>query len=256
MLGRSWQAIKQSKGKQLLAMATVYDYSFACMAQEAGLDMVLVGDSAANVVLGNATTREISLDFMLTIVGAVRRGAKQTHLVADIPYGRDETVQLAMQSARGFMDAGADAVKLEGMNLQVIETLVKAEIPVMGHLGLLPQTATNFRQRGREPQEAADILRDARALQEAGIYALVLEHIPDELGKKVTTEIQIPVIGIGAGPYCDGQVLVLHDLLGLHNRRLPPFARKYADLYEKGTSALRNYADDVRAQAFPPRSTA
>jgi len=239
--------LKAMKRVSRIAMITAYDACFARMAEAAGIDMILVGDSGANVVLGYASTREIGMDEMLIFVGAVRRGAPNTHVVADMPWRSDVDVPTALHNARRFMQAGANSVKIEGAPLEILYALEKEGIPVVGHLGLLPQTATSFKQAGQTPQEAAQTLADAIAVAKAGAFAIVLEHVPDSLGALVAQRIaDVPIIGIGAGNAVDGQVLVLHDALGMHPFRQPPFAKKFVDIYTQGVDALRRYAEFVR----------
>ncbi|HSQ40884.1 MAG TPA: 3-methyl-2-oxobutanoate hydroxymethyltransferase [Fibrobacteraceae bacterium] len=242
--------ITKRKRQNPIAMITAYDACFARIAEAAGIDMILVGDSAANVMLGYSTTREIHMEDMLLLTAAVRRGAPNTHVVADMPWQSDCDVQTALQNARRFIEVGANSVKLEGSRLDVVRALRQESISVVGHLGLLPQTATNFKQRGQSTEEAEKIYDDALALEDAGIFALVLEHIPERLGALISQGLRgIPTIGIGAGQQVDGQVLVLHDALGMHPFPLPPFARKFADLYEQGVAGLRRYIEVTRNSA-------
>lgn len=228
-----------------ITMLTVYDAAFARMAEAAALDTLLVGDSAANVVLGYNSTREIGMDEMLVFVAAVRRGAPGTHIIADMPYGSDQEPVAALENARRFIAAGANAVKIEGTPLEVIRHLRAHEIEVVGHLGLLPQTATSFKQKGNTPEDARKIQEDAQALDALGLTALVLEHVPESLGALIAQGISAPVIGIGAGRQVDGQVLVLHDALGMHPFKIPPFATRFANLWEQGVEGMRRYADAV-----------
>ena len=241
--------LREMKGKSPVVMITAYDACFARMAEAAGIDMILVGDSGANVVLGYSSTREIGMDEMLVFVAAVRRGAPNTHVVADMPWQSDRDPGTALHNARRFIAAGADSVKIEGIHLETIETLRREGIEVVGHLGLLPQTATSFKQHGQSPEEAERLLIDARQFAQAGAFALVLEHIPERLGALVSQGIpHVITIGIGAGNMTDGQVLVLHDALGMHPFKLPPFAHKFADLYARGVDGLVLYAESVRAR--------
>jgi 3-methyl-2-oxobutanoate hydroxymethyltransferase len=180
----------------------------------------------------------------------VRRGAPSARIVSDIPYGADETVELAVANGLALQKSGADAVKLEGAKVAQVKALVDAGVPVVGHLGLLPQTATSLKQAGRTPEEAKAMLEDAKALEVAGACGLVLEHIPSDLALAITQALRIPTIGIGAGKDCSGQVLVLHDMLGLSSRR-PPFARAFAELRNATVQALGDYAAAVRERSFP-----
>ena len=240
----------KSEGRKIV-MLTAYDYPTAQFVEAAGVDMLLVGDTLGVVVLGFRSTREVTMEIMLTHVAAARRGAPETHLVADMPYRSYDTPESAVANARRFAEAGADSVKVEGAVLDAVRAIRKAGIEVMGHVGLLPQTATNHKARGREAAEAAAIRRDARQLEEAGCFCIVLEHMPLSLGEQITADLAVPTIGIGAGPHCDGQVLVLHDMLGFFARFTPPFVKRYAELGHVAKEACQRYAEEVRAGAFP-----
>ncbi|ADU50496.1 ketopantoate hydroxymethyltransferase [Thermaerobacter marianensis DSM 12885] len=241
-----------------LVMVTAYDYPFARLADAAGVDMILVGDSLGNVVLGYPTTVSVTLDDMVHHTRAVRRGVQRALLVADMPFLTFHlSVEEALRAAgRLVQEGGAEAVKLEGAGrvVEVVDRLTEAGIPVVGHLGLLPQRVHalgGYRVQGRDEEEARRLLDDAVALEQAGCFALVLEMVPRELAALVSRRLRIPTIGIGAGPDCDGQVLVLHDLLGLTQGRVPRFARRYAELGRLALEALQRYAADVRSRAFP-----
>lgn len=233
-----------------LSMATCYDATFASIMDEAGIDVLLVGDSLANTMLGFARTADIGMPEMIHHTRAVRRGASESCIVADFPFGADTTPELAASNAILLAQAGADAVKLEGCLPRQVRAIREQGIQVVGHLGLLPQTATSLKQTGRTPEEQARILSDAKAMEEAGCCAIVLEHIPSELGARVTESLAIPTVGIGAGNGCAGQVLVMHDLLGLTPRQ-PPFAKRYVNLREQALAALRSYHADVSSRLFP-----
>jgi 3-methyl-2-oxobutanoate hydroxymethyltransferase len=241
-----------------IVMVTAYDHPSAQIVDEAGVDVVLVGDSAANVVLGYDTTVPVSVDELLVLVRAVRRGLRRALLVADLPFGSYEVsdAQAVDTAIRFVKDGGADAVKLErgGTSAGRAAAIVAAGIPVMGHVGLTPQTATalgGFRARGRRAAEADGIITDAAALQAAGCFSVVAEAVPAAVAAEMAKLLDAPVIGIGAGPDVDGQVLVLHDLAGLTPDPAPRFVRRYASLRETLTAAVRAYADDVRTRAFP-----
>lgn len=239
--------LQSMKGKQPIVMITAYDACFARMAEAANVDMILVGDSAANVVLGYSSTREIGMSEMLMFVAAVRRGAPNTHVVADMPWQSDKDPGTALANARRFIEAGANSVKVEGSNVNVLENLCRSGIDVVGHLGLLPQTATTFKQQGQSPEDASRILQESKMVAKAGVFALVLEHIPEQLGGLISQGLPgIPTIGIGAGKMVNGQVLVLHDTLGMHPFKVPPFATKHANLYAEGVAGLERYAHSVR----------
>jgi 3-methyl-2-oxobutanoate hydroxymethyltransferase len=236
-----------------MVMATGYDYPFARILEQAGVDVILVGDSLANVVLGLPTTREVGMEVMSVFVGAVARGARNTHVLADLPYGSDLDPAKAVANGRRFLDLGAHSVKLEGAKLDSIRALTSEGIPVVGHLGLLPQTAKSFKQVGREPAERDEVLRSAEALVKAGAIGMVLEHMVSDLAAQVTRMVPIPTIGIGAGKDVDGQVLVLHDFLGMHPGPYPPFAKAFAGLHDAALSGASEYCRAVRERRFPEK---
>jgi 3-methyl-2-oxobutanoate hydroxymethyltransferase len=242
-----------------IVMVTAYDASSARLADEAGIDLILVGDTAAMVVLGHeSSTVPVTMDEMLFMTRAVTRGARRPLVLGDMPFGSYQVSdEEAVRSAIRFVkEAGADVVKLEGAgpSLSRVRTIVGAGIGVMGHLGLTPQSATvlgGFKAQGRSAATAQRLLDDALALEAAGCFALVLEAVPAPVAERVTAELEIPTIGIGAGAGCDGQVLVWHDLLGLYEGRTPRFVKQYAELRGEIGRALQAYAADVRSGAFP-----
>lgn len=241
-----------------IVMLTAYDHPTGRVAEEAGVDVVLVGDSAAMTVLGYPTTRDISMDELLMLTRAVRRAVTRIPVVGDLPFGSYESGDtLAVATARRFMDeGGCDAVKLEGARemLPRVRAIVAAGIPVVGHVGLLPQsvtTADGYRAQGRDTEQALAIIEDAAALEAAGCAALVVEAVPAEVASILSARIAIPVIGIGAGAGTHGQVLVYHDLLGLGEGRVPRFVRRYLRGREEQVEAVRRWADDVRTGRFP-----
>jgi 3-methyl-2-oxobutanoate hydroxymethyltransferase len=244
--------------RQPIVMVTAYDAPGGRLADEAGADLVLVGDSAAMTVLGHESTVPATIEEMLMLTRAVTRGASRPLVVADMPFG---TFQVSDEDAvrnaiRFVKEGGADAVKLEGAGpmLSRVRAIVGAGIPVMGHLGLTPQSATmlgGFKAQGRTAEKALALLADSRALEAAGCFSLVLEAVPQAVAKRITDELSIPTIGIGAGVDCDGQVLVWHDLLGLYQGRAARFVKRYADIGETIRSALEAYASDVRERRFP-----
>jgi 3-methyl-2-oxobutanoate hydroxymethyltransferase len=242
---------------QRIVMVTAYDYPSARVVETAGVDVVLVGDSAATTVLGYQTTREVSLAEMLMLTRAVRRGLTATPLIGDLPFGTYEGSDAdALATARAFMDAGCDGVKLEGADARVerVRALVRAGIPVMGHVGLEPQTVASpdgFRVRGRAADAAMKIITDARALEGAGCFALVVEAVPTVVADALTHRVSLPVIGIGASANADGQVLVYHDLLGLIDAKRPKFVKEYVALAGPMVAAIRRFAQDVRRGEFP-----
>jgi 3-methyl-2-oxobutanoate hydroxymethyltransferase len=248
---------KRDAGEPIV-MVTAYDFPSARAAQRAGVDVVLVGDSAANTVLGYDTTVPITVDELVMLAAAVRRGLRTPLLVADLPFGSYEASDAqAIQTAQRFVkEAGADAIKLEGggVHAERARAIVRSGIPVMGHVGLTPQTATalgGWRAQGRTAQQALDVARDAMELQAAGCFAMVFEAIPSDVAAAIAARIEVPVIGIGAGPSVDGQVLVFHDLLGIREGQGARFVKRYADLLDEMADGVAAYAQDVRTRAFP-----
>jgi len=252
------KALPAVSPKKKITSLTAYDYPTARLLDAAGVDVILVGDSVAMVALGHETTLPLTLEEALHHTKAVRRGVQRALLVADMPYGTyhgdlNESLRNAMRFVK---EAGAEAVKIEGgeRRLELIARLTEAEIPVMGHVGLTPQSVHalgGYRVQGKTPATAEQVLRDARAVEAAGAFAIVLEAMPRELAAEITRSVQIPTIGIGAGPDCDGQILVLHDLLGLTFQEPPKFARQYANVGEIIGKAVRAYCDDVQHGNFP-----
>jgi 3-methyl-2-oxobutanoate hydroxymethyltransferase len=249
---------EMKKRGEPIVMVTAYDYPSGRMADAAGIDIVLVGDSAAMTVLGNDSTVPATMDEMIVLTRAAARGAARPLVVADMPFGSFQVSdEEAVRNAIRFVkEAGADAVKVEGAGTTVarVLALVGAGIPAMGHVGLTPQSATmlgGFRAQGRTAEKAQRLLQDARALEAAGCCAIVLEAVPAPVAARITAELTVPTIGIGSGGACDGQVLVFHDLLGLYEGKAPRFVKRYADLAAETRRALGRYAADVRAGAFP-----
>jgi 3-methyl-2-oxobutanoate hydroxymethyltransferase len=241
-----------------IVMVTAYDYPSAQVAEEAGVDLVLVGDSGAMTVLGYPSTVPVSMDEMVMLASAARRGLRTPFLVGDLPFGSYEASdEQAVASAQRFVkEAGCDAVKLErgGTSVQRARAIAESGIPVMGHVGLTPQTATalgGYRAQGRTADRALRVAEDAVALQEAGCFALVFEAIPAAVADELMPRIDIPVIGIGAGAATDGQVLVFHDLLGIYEGIAPRFAKRYADVKAEMVAGVRAYAEEVRTGRFP-----
>jgi len=248
---------KAAAGATPLVMVTAYDAPTARLADAADVDLLLVGDSLAMVVLGYDDTLSVTVDDMVHHTAAVGRTAPRALVVADLPWmSYHVSVEDTVRNAARLVRAGATAVKLEGgaKRLPMVRALVDAEIPVMGHLGLTPQSVHalgGFKVQGRRPEAADALVEDALALVDAGVFAIVLEAVPAAVARRVTEAVPVPTIGIGAGPACDGQVLVLHDLLGLEDRVLPRFVRRYASLRADGTDAVAAFAADVRSGAFP-----
>jgi 3-methyl-2-oxobutanoate hydroxymethyltransferase len=249
---------KKEKGEKIVAL-TAYDFPLAKIVDESGIDLILVGDSLGMVVLGYENTLPVSMDEMIHHTKAVVRGSKRAFIVGDMPYfsfhlSKEETVANA---SRFLKEAGANAVKIEGATkkrLKLVEALCEAEIPVMGHVGLTPQSIQRlgkFMVRGKDVKGARKIIQDALNLEKAGVFSVILECIPMELAKVITEKLKVPTIGIGAGPHCDGQILVFHDLVGFSNGYLPKFVRKYVDIHEVLTGAMESYASDVKEGKFP-----
>ena len=249
-------AAKKDAGEPIV-MVTAYDHPSARIADEVGVDVVLVGDSAANVVLGYSSTVPVTVEEMLMLTRAVRRGLASALLVADLPFGSYEASDAdAVRTAQRFVkEGGADAVKLErgGTSVSRARAVIQAGIPVMGHVGLTPQSVHamgGFKVQGKG-HDADRVINDARALEEAGAYAIVLEAIPPDLAEEVTAAVSVPTIGIGAGPRCDGQVLVCYDLLGMYRDLKPKFAKRFAELGDAAVGAMRAYVSEVQERTFP-----
>jgi 3-methyl-2-oxobutanoate hydroxymethyltransferase len=250
--------LQMKQDREKIAALTAYDHLMARMLDDAGLDIILVGDSAGMVIAGFESTLPVTMDMMVYHVAAVRRGVRRALLVADMPFLSFQAgIDAAVYNAGRFLqEAGAEAVKLEGgaAVAEVVYKLVGYGIPVMGHLGLTPQSINQFGGYGvvgQEDQTAEVLIKNAQILEQAGIFALVLEKIPASLAKKITRKLKIPTIGIGAGKYCDGQVLVTHDMLGMFERFQPKFARRYVNLAEVMRTAFEKYKQDVKTGQFP-----
>ena len=260
LLQRKSAAGSLENSKKIVCL-TAYDYPTARLLDEAGVDVILVGDSVAMVALGHESTLPVTLDEMLHHARAVRRGVHRALLVVDMPFGsyHADTAESLRNAVRFVKEAGVEAVKVEGgeRRLELIARLTEAEIPVMGHVGLTPQSVNalgGYRVQGKTTDSAEQLLRDARAVEAAGAFAVVLEAVPRELAAQITRELRIPTIGIGAGPDCDGQILVVHDMLGLTFEPTPKFARRYANVGEIISKAVREYCTDVRSGNFPSDS--
>ncbi len=252
------QRLIAMKGKEPIVMITAYDAPFARIAHEAGVHVILVGDSVANNVLGYKDTLPVTMEDMIRHVQAVRRGAPEAFVVADMPFlsyqcSEDEAVSNA---GRFLKEAGANAVKIEGGSFfaPLIKRLVSSGIPVMGHLGLTPQSINIFggyRIQGKDETSAQVLIDEAKAIENAGVFAIVLEMVVEETAKDITETVSVPTIGIGSGRFCDGQVLVLHDVLGLNPDFLPKFAKRYTNLYDLALNAVKDYVREVKSGVFP-----
>jgi 3-methyl-2-oxobutanoate hydroxymethyltransferase len=250
-----WVAAAPKRGDTLV-MVTAYDFPQGRTADAAGVDIILVGDSLAMVVLGHPDTLSVTMDEMIHHTRAVRRGVKRALLVADMPYGSFHLgpEQAVANAVRFVKESGAQAVKIEGGRTGTVAALVAAEVPVMAHLGLTPQSVHRlggFKVQGRDDHAREAILAAALELEEAGAFSLVLECVPTDLAAEISDRLEIPTIGIGAGAHCDGQVLVYHDLLGMEERIAPRFVRRYAEMGKTSREAIARYADDVRSGRFP-----
>jgi len=253
-------SVKELKGVRKITMLTAYDYPMAQAMDKAGIDIVLIGDSLANVVLGLESTKDITMEEMLYHAKAVRRAVKTALVVADMPfeaYQKDDAI--AVKNALRFIEeAGCDAVKIEWFEKapDVIRRVIDAGIPVMGHIGLTPQTADKlggFKVQGKDAQAAKELIKEAALLEEIGVFSIVLECVPDRVAEIITKKLRVPTIGIGAGPFCDGQVLVTHDMLGFFERHIPKFVKKYAHLTDVMVQAFEEYAKDVLKGSFPDK---
>ena len=249
---------EMKRAGQPIVMVTAYDYPSALVAEAAGVDVVLVGDTAAMVVLGYDATTPVGMDEMVTMAAAVRRGLRTPLLIGDMPFGSYErSNEHAIDNAQRFVrEASCAAVKLErgGASVERARAIVRSGIPVMGHVGLTPQTVNalgGFKTQGKTAESAARVAEEALALQAAGCFAIVFEAVPAAITEALMPKLEVPVIGIGAGPATDGQVLVFHDLLGIHQGHIPKFVKRYAEIGDEMVAGVRAYADDVRARRFP-----
>lgn len=248
----------KKKGEKIVAL-TAYDFPTARILDEAGVDIILVGDSAANVIYGYSTTIPLSMEEILFLTRAVAKGVKRALIIGDMPFlSYQVSLEEAIKNAGEFLKAGAEGVKIEGGEplLPTIERLVKLGMPVMGHLGLTPQSIHQFggyKLQGRTKEDRKRILSDAKGLEAAGCFSIVLEKIPQDLAKKVTKSVKIPTIGIGAGPFCDGQILVFHDLVGLFEDFKPKFVKRYAEVGKTVRDAVERYKREVKGGLFPDK---
>jgi len=245
------EELGRKKGKEKILMLTAYDYQMAKILDECGIDLILVGDSLGMVIQGYKDTKSVTMDDMIYHTRIVARGASKTPVIGDMPIGSYETAEEAVKNARRFIEAGAVGVKIEGNKPEVVKALIREGIPVMGHVGLLPQTAESYRVKGRKPEEAVQILSDAIELDRMGVFAIVIECVPRDLAKRITESVRSPTIGIGAGSYCDGQVLVINDLLGFDEQWSPKFVKKYANLGRIIKEAILKFKEEVSSGAFP-----
>ncbi len=250
--------ILSMKKKRKITVLTSYDFTTASICDKAGIDILLVGDSAGMVMLGYETTTPVTMEEMMLFCKAVSRGSKRAMVVADMPFMsyQVDVTEAVRNACRFVKEAGVEAVKIEGGEevVDTVQAIVRAGVPVMGHIGLKPQTAMlwqGYKVQGNSKQSALQLIKDAKALEKAGVYTIVLEKVVSEVAKIITDTVSVPTIGIGAGNVCDGQVLVIHDLLGLYEQVKPKFAKRYAEMSQEMVSALTLFRDDVVAEKFP-----
>lgn len=250
--------IISTKKKRKITMLTAYDFTTATICDNAGIDVLLVGDSAGMVMLGYQTTTPVTMDEMLLFCKAVSRGSKRAMVVADMPFMsyQVDSTEAVRNACRFVKEAGVDAVKIEGGEemVETVKAIIRAGVPVMGHIGLKPQTAMlwqGYKVQGKSREAALQLIRDAKALEKAGVYCIILEQVVVEVAKIITDMVSVPTVGIGAGNVCDGQVLVIHDMLGLYDQMKPKFVRRYAELSQEMIKALTSFKDDVVSEKFP-----
>jgi len=250
--------IISTKKKRKITMLTAYDFTTATICDNAGIDVLLVGDSAGMVMLGYQTTTPVTMDEMLLFCKAVSRGSKRAMVVADMPFMsyQVDSTEAVRNACRFVKEAGVDAVKIEGGEemVETVKAIIRAGVPVMGHIGLKPQTAMlwqGYKVQGKSREAALQLIRDAKALEKAGVYCIVLEQVVVEVAKIITDMVSVPTVGIGAGNVCDGQVLVIHDMLGLYDQMKPKFVRRYAELSQEMIKALTLFKDNVVSEKFP-----
>ena len=245
--------LKTLKNKRKVLMLTAYDHQIAKILDDIGIDIILVGDSLGMVVLGYKDTKSVTMQEMLHHTKAVARGAKSTPIVGDMPINSYNTVADALKNAKDFLSAGAHGVKIEGNKPTIIKALLNKDIPVMGHVGLLPQTAESYRVRGKEEAEAEKIFSDSLELDKLGVFTMVLECVPESLAKKITANVTAPTIGIGAGKHCNGQVLVINDMLGLDESFTPKYLKRYAHLSQVIREAVTRFKEEVLDSRYPDK---
>ena len=245
------EGIRQKKGKEKIIMLTAYDFQMAKILDQTGVDLILVGDSSGMVVQGYNDTKSVTMADMVFHTKAVARGAKTTPIIGDMPINSCSTLEDCLRNAKQFLEAGASGVKIEGKKTEAVRNLLDSGIPVMGHVGMLPQMAEAYRVKGKKPEEAQQILQDAQELGRLGVFSIVLECIPESLGKAITESVSVPTIGIGAGKHCDGQVLVINDMLGYNEDFKPKYVKAYANLNKTIKDAVTNFMEEVNAGTYP-----
>lgn len=245
------ELIRQKKGKGKIVMLTAYDFQMARILDGTRIDLILVGDSSGMVVQGYKDTKSVTMTDMIFHVKAVARGTSNKPIIADMPMDSCNNAGDCLRNAKEFLEAGAHGVKIEGNSTKAIAELIKHEIPVMGHVGMLPQMAKVYQVKGKRPEEAQEILKDAQELDKLGVFSIVLECIPENLGRTITRSVAIPTIGIGAGKHCDGQVLVINDMLGYDENFKPKYVKTYADLSRTIKNAVTKFAHEVETGEYP-----
>lgn len=245
------EEIRQKKGKEKIVMLTAYDFQIAKILDSVDIDLILVGDSLGMVVQGYSDTKSVTMDDMIYHVKAVSRAVKRTPIIGDMPINSCNTSEDGFENARRFIEAGAQGVKIEGSRLDIVQRLLQAGIPVMGHVGMLPQTAEAYRVKGKKPEEAEEILREASSLDILGVFSIVLECMPENLAKKITDTVKAPTIGIGAGKHCDGQVLVINDMLGFDESFKPKYVKTYTNMSKIIKEAVVRFKEEVVSGIYP-----
>jgi 3-methyl-2-oxobutanoate hydroxymethyltransferase len=247
------ERIKQKKGREKIAMLTAYDYQMGRILDHTDVDLILVGDSSGMVVQGYGDTKSVTMVDMIFHTKAVARGVKSKPIIGDMPINSCNNVQDCLKNARQFLEAGAHAVKIEGKRTDAIKAMISNGIPVMSHVGMLPQMAEAYHVKGKSAEEAALILQDAQALDRLGVFSIVLECIPESLAKTITESVTVPTIGIGAGKHCDGQVLVVNDMLGFNEAFKPKYVKLYANLNKTITEAVAKFIEEVSTGKYPDK---
>jgi len=245
------ERIKQKKGKEKIIMLTAYDSQMARILDQTGIDMILVGDSSGMVVQGHKDTKSVTMGDMIFHIEAVASRAASAPIIGDMPIHSCNTMGDCLENAKKFVEAGANGVKIEGKKTDAIKALIKAGIPVMGHVGMLPQMAETYHVKGKKPEEAQEILQDALELDGLGVFSIVLECIPESLAKTITNSVKVPTIGIGAGKHCDGQVLVINDMLGFDENFKPKYVKTYANLNKTIKDAVAKFIEEVSTGKYP-----
>jgi 3-methyl-2-oxobutanoate hydroxymethyltransferase len=245
------ERIKQKKGKEKIIMLTAYDSQMARILDQTGIDMILVGDSSGMVVQGHKDTKSVTMRDMIFHIKAVASRATSAPIIGDMPIHSCNTVEDCLENAKKFLEAGANGVKIEGKKTDAIKALIKAGIPVMGHVGMLPQMAETYHVKGKKPEEAQEILQDALELDGLGVFSIVLECIPESVAKTITNSVKVPTIGIGAGKHCDGHVLVINDMLGFDENFKPKYVKTYANLNKTIKDAVAKFIEEVSTGKYP-----